>query len=275
VETQIRWLVLGTVTMFAMTATDYRVLYRGAYAAYALGVGLLMLVPFFGITVNNAKRWLGTSDWRIQPSELMKVFVILALARYLHDAASRESRSFKRLLAPFGMLVLPFALIARQPDLGTGVFVCCRAVVAHVQFYSVGHLNAAPDRRLFVVLRHSLIRSRTKCGCQRSSHFALQRITGEISQLLADNIEGVSFALSDFYRHQLQQVPVVVGGRGAGSFRVVHQPAGHVEPHPACGEHRSRGSVGWLYAGGVDQRVHVRGKPTGIPWSVTGVSPEK
>ena len=121
VATQIRWLILGTVAMFVVTAIDYKVIYRGAYAAYAFAVGLLMLVPFFGIKVNNARRWLGSGDWRIQPSEIMKVVVIIALARYLHDVSKREDWSVKRLLVPFGMIVLPFALIARQPDLGTAV----------------------------------------------------------------------------------------------------------------------------------------------------------
>jgi rod shape determining protein RodA len=121
VATQIRWVALGTVAMLAVMALDYKVLYRGAYAIYALGIGLLLLVPVFGVTVNNARRWLGYGDWRIQPSEIMKVIVVVALARYLHDLSSREARSFKHLVAPSAMLVLPFALIARQPDLGTAV----------------------------------------------------------------------------------------------------------------------------------------------------------
>jgi rod shape determining protein RodA len=121
IATQLRWIGLGTVAMFAVAAVDYKVIYRGAYAAYAFGIGLLMLVPFVGIKVNNARRWLGTVDWRVQPSEIMKVLVIIALARYLHDFGAREQRSVKHLLAPFAMLVLPFALIARQPDLGTAV----------------------------------------------------------------------------------------------------------------------------------------------------------
>lgn len=123
VATQLRWIGLGTVVMLVVTAIDYRVIYRAAYAAYAFGVTLLALVPFFGITVNNSRRWLGTDDFRIQPSEMMKVILIVALARYLHDVSAREGRSLRHLLAPFAMLVLPFALIVRQPDLGTAVMV--------------------------------------------------------------------------------------------------------------------------------------------------------
>jgi len=121
VAIQMRWVGLGTAIMLAVTAIDPKLLYRLAYPAYAFGVGLLALVPFFGIKVNNARRWLGTEDLRLQPSELMKVFIIMALARYLHDVWAREHRSMRHLVAPFVMILIPFALIARQPDLGTAV----------------------------------------------------------------------------------------------------------------------------------------------------------
>lgn len=121
VAIQMRWVTLGTVVMFVVTAIDYRVIYRGAYAAYAVGVFLLMLVPFFGIKVNNARRWLGTDGFQFQPSELMKVLIIIALARYLHDVSIREQRNLRHLVTPFLMVVVPTALIVRQPDLGTGI----------------------------------------------------------------------------------------------------------------------------------------------------------
>jgi rod shape determining protein RodA len=123
VATQLRWLGLGTVVMLAVTFVDYRVIYRAAYASYAFGVTLLLLVPLYGITVNNAKRWLGTVDYRIQPSELMKVLLIMALARYLHDTSPKDTSSLKRLAVPFLMVLVPATLVIRQPDLGTGIIV--------------------------------------------------------------------------------------------------------------------------------------------------------
>lgn len=124
VATQLRWVGLGTVVMFVVSAIDYRVIYRGAYAAYAVGVGLLALVPLYGIKVNNARRWLGTMDWRLQPSEVMKVLLVVALARYLHDVAGAEhkrERGLKSYVVPFLMVLVPTALIINQPDLGTGI----------------------------------------------------------------------------------------------------------------------------------------------------------
>lgn len=124
VQTQLRWVGLGTIAMFIVAAVDYRIIYRAAYAAYAVGVGLLALVPFFGIKVNNARRWLGTVDYRIQPSELMKVIMVVVVARYLHDVASKSSKSSKnpaQLAVPFAMILFPVALIFKQPDLGTAI----------------------------------------------------------------------------------------------------------------------------------------------------------
>ncbi len=121
VATQLRWVGLGSIAMFIVTAIDHRVVYRLAYAAYGFGVTLLVLVPFFGISVNNARRWLGVGEYRIQPSELMKVIIVLALARFLHDAADKDLSRLRRLAVPFVMVFLPAALIIKQPDLGTGI----------------------------------------------------------------------------------------------------------------------------------------------------------
>lgn len=121
VATQLRWIGLGSLAMFIVTSIDHRAVYRLSYAAYGFGIGLLLLVPFVGIRVNNAQRWLGVGEYRIQPSELMKVLIVIALARFLHDAAAKDLSNLRRLVVPFIMVLLPAALIIRQPDLGTGI----------------------------------------------------------------------------------------------------------------------------------------------------------
>ncbi len=124
VGTQLRWVGLGTIAMFVVTAIDYRVIYRGAYAAYAVGVCLLGLVPLVGIKVNNARRWLGNDDWRLQPSELMKVLIVLALARYLHDSSARRTkRDLRELATPALMALAPMGLVVYQPDLSTSLMI--------------------------------------------------------------------------------------------------------------------------------------------------------
>lgn len=128
VATQLRWVGLGTVVMFIVTALDYKVIYRGAYAAYAVGVGLLALVPLFGIKVNNARRWLGTEEWRLQPSEVMKILIVIALARYVHDSAALGKRGLRSLGIPALMVLVPMGLVVYQPDLSTSLMLAMIAM---------------------------------------------------------------------------------------------------------------------------------------------------
>jgi rod shape determining protein RodA len=121
IQTQIRWLGLGGAAALFVAALDYRVLHRVAYAAYAFGLGLLALVPVIGVMRNEARRWLEYGGFQFQPSELMKILLIVALARYLADRPSRAPRKLRHLVVPFAMFLLPVALIVNQPDLSTGI----------------------------------------------------------------------------------------------------------------------------------------------------------
>ena len=106
-----------------VAALDYRVLYRLAYPAYAFGLGLLALVPVVGIMRNEARRWLGIGEFQFQPSELMKVILLLAMARYLqdHGADPRKKRRLRRLIVPAALVLAPVAFIIVQPDLSTSI----------------------------------------------------------------------------------------------------------------------------------------------------------
>ena len=123
VLTQLRWIALGVFAAAAVAALDYRVLYRLAYPAYAFGLGLLALVPLVGVMRNEARRWLGIGDLQFQPSELMKVILLLALARYLqdHGAEPRRRRRLRRLFVPAALVLAPVAFIIVQPDLSTSI----------------------------------------------------------------------------------------------------------------------------------------------------------
>jgi rod shape determining protein RodA len=120
VQTQLRWILLGAVAMFTVSALDYRVIYRGSYVAYGVGVALLLLVWFIGFG-EKADRWLGVGAFRIQPSEIMKVLLIMALARYLHNLGAERKGNIRNLVAPFVMVMVPVGLTVAQPDLGQGV----------------------------------------------------------------------------------------------------------------------------------------------------------
>ena len=88
---------------------------------YVFGVILLICVFFFGVKVNGARRWLSLGFTRIQPSEVLKIAVPLMLAWYFHK--HEAMLRFRHYLFACLLLLIPFALIAKQPDLGTAILV--------------------------------------------------------------------------------------------------------------------------------------------------------
>ncbi|PRQ04829.1 rod shape-determining protein RodA [Enhygromyxa salina] len=123
VRDQLRFVAIGTLLMIGVAAVDYRVYYRVAYPVYAIGIGFVLLVPIVGTTINNATRWLDLAFVRIQPSELMKLLLVIGLARYLHRLARKDTRRtlVQTLVLP-GLLVLtPAFMVIQQPDLSTGI----------------------------------------------------------------------------------------------------------------------------------------------------------
>src|SRR5690606_36226348 len=74
-----------------------------------------------GVMRNDARRWLELGDYQFQPSELMTILLIIALARYLSDRPSKAPRRIRHLVVPFIMFLVPVVLIVNQPDLSTGI----------------------------------------------------------------------------------------------------------------------------------------------------------
>ncbi len=97
--------------------------YRQAYIFYILGILLLLLVIFFGISASGSKRWINFFIMNLQPSELMKIAVIVCFARYYHRIQSSDIQSYKYLLQPIILLLLPCYLVITQPDLGTAILI--------------------------------------------------------------------------------------------------------------------------------------------------------
>ena len=97
--------------------------YRKAYFFYLLGLVLLVLVIFFGLTASGSKRWLNLFFLNLQPSELMKIAIIVCFARYYHRIQSADIQSYKFLLQPIILLIIPCYLVIKQPDLGTSILI--------------------------------------------------------------------------------------------------------------------------------------------------------
>lgn len=122
VRGQLAFVVIGLVGMLVVSMIDYRVWFRLGYVVYGVGVALVVLVAVVGVTTNSAERWLRLGVVTFQPSEPMKLMLILGVAKYLQELSESPSRGRLRgLVVPGVMTVVPAALIIRQPDLSTSV----------------------------------------------------------------------------------------------------------------------------------------------------------
>jgi len=151
-------LVLGIISMFAMYSTDggefkyhtnshilrfcvffalfflvsliqIRFWHDQSYLIYISFFILLLGVKYFGLTSSGSKRWLDLYFMNLQPSELMKVGLILFLAKYYHRVSIENMNTLRYLFAPIIALIAPILLVATQPDLGTSILIAAGGVV--------------------------------------------------------------------------------------------------------------------------------------------------
>ena len=151
-------LILGIISMFAMYSTDggefkyhtnshilrffiffglfflvsliqIRFWHDQSYIIYILFFLLLLGVKYFGLSSSGSKRWLDLYFMNLQPSELMKVGLILFLAKYYHRVSIENMNSIRYLFAPIIALIAPLLLVATQPDLGTSILIAAGGIV--------------------------------------------------------------------------------------------------------------------------------------------------
>ncbi len=126
---------IGLVVMLMVAMVDIRFWLRHAYTIYALALLLLVAVEAMGVVGMGAKRWVDFGLFQLQPSEVMKIALILALARYFNGIAQEDIGRLPLLLVPTVMVVAPVALILRQPDLGTAALM---VMLAAALFFLAG-----------------------------------------------------------------------------------------------------------------------------------------
>ncbi|MFL5273577.1 MAG: rod shape-determining protein RodA [Anaeromyxobacteraceae bacterium] len=122
---QLSWMGGGAALALAIGLVDYRRFMRGAYVFWGFVVILLVLVLVKGRVVMGARRWLSIGPMNLQPSELAKIAVALALARWFHmDAGKRkDGYGIFSLAVPAFLTLVPALLVLKQPDLGTALIV--------------------------------------------------------------------------------------------------------------------------------------------------------
>ena len=113
---------------FAVSFISIRFWHETSYLIY-IGVFILLLgVKYFGLTSSGSKRWLDLYFMNLQPSELMKIGLILFLAKYYHRTSIENLNSIKYLFLPIVVLIAPVLLVATQPDLGTSILIAAGGI---------------------------------------------------------------------------------------------------------------------------------------------------
>jgi rod shape determining protein RodA len=127
---QIFWLLIGLVVMVTIAFIEYRFYMDFAHIVYIVTFVLLLTVLGYGIITSGAQRWIKIGPLSFQPSEFIKISLILVLARFFHRPPHRNGYTLKQLSLPFLLLFLPMGLILKQPDLGT-------AIILFLIFFSI------------------------------------------------------------------------------------------------------------------------------------------
>jgi len=141
---QVYWLVLGLAAMVTMVIVDYKRLERWGYVLYGAAVIMLIAVLAVGRTGMGAQRWLPLGPLSFQPSEIAKLFMVIALAKFFSEDRITDGHMLRELIKPALMVIVPVALVVKQPDLGTALMflfiLCAMAAAAGIKIRSLIYL---------------------------------------------------------------------------------------------------------------------------------------
>ena len=126
---------MGFAVMIVLALTDIKLLLRYAYIFYFITLILLVVVEVAGHTGMGATRWINLGFIKLQPSEFMKIAMVLVLARYFHTSSLQSIESVRGIIPPLLMAIFPAFLIVLQPDLGTALMLIFTTAA---MFFAVG-----------------------------------------------------------------------------------------------------------------------------------------
>jgi len=131
-------LIIFTIMMIIFSFINIKFWFSIGYLAYLLVIGLLVWTYLFGITSSGSQRWIDLYFINLQPSELMKIFIILCLAKYFHRMRLESVNSIYTILTSLIIIILPMGLVIVQPDLGTSLLIAISGV-AVLWFAGINH----------------------------------------------------------------------------------------------------------------------------------------
>src|SRR5438128_5117631 len=118
---QLAWIAVGIVFLFVVAAFDYHLIAEHIPLLYVLAIGALVYTLALGHRVSGSKSWVALGPVTFQPSELIKMVVVVALARYLSELRSSRYMTFMQIAKACMISLVPMGLVALQPDLGTAL----------------------------------------------------------------------------------------------------------------------------------------------------------
>ena len=124
----IRFSVFFTMMIF-LSFINIRYWHATGYIFYFFILGLLIWASFFGITASGSQRWVNLYIINLQPSELMKIAIIICFAKFFHRVQLKNVNTLKNILFPIVILVIPIVLVISQPDLGTSILIALSGLV--------------------------------------------------------------------------------------------------------------------------------------------------
>lgn len=204
---QLTGIALGLAAALVVVLVPYKELVARAYLFYALGLGLLIAVLIVGPERNHSRRWLNLLGFDFQPSELMKITLVLTLARFIRFRSSYKT--FTGLGPPFVLTLVPMALILKQPDLGTALL--CIPLLFTTLFVAGAR---ARHLALVLVLGAAAIVPVYKWGLRP---YQRQRIEGFLAQLPGASRRKSTKELEAITRgqgYQVNQSKIAIGSGG-------------------------------------------------------------
>ena len=115
--------------MIAISFINIKFWFSLGYLSYAIILGMLIWTINFGITASGSQRWIDLYFLNLQPSELMKIFIILCLAKYFHRMKMQHVNSFYAICFSLIIIFIPMSLVIIQPDLGTSLLIAISGIV--------------------------------------------------------------------------------------------------------------------------------------------------
>jgi rod shape determining protein RodA len=124
---QILWIIMAVLVIMAITSIPGRYFHAFAYIFYGISLLMLLAAIFVGVSAKGAERWIMVAGFKLQPSEFAKIGLLLVLARYLSEKTVSLS-NIQSFIMPGILILVPFALVMKQPDLGTAMVFCAMAL---------------------------------------------------------------------------------------------------------------------------------------------------